>query len=70
MPAMPILPFDSMAGFRYFSGAADTSVASLPISAIEGVDLILVGASERARWGSTTPELASFRTGIFFGNRQ
>lgn len=63
-------PFDTSAGFRYFSAAADTSVALLPFSAIVGVDLVLVGSSERPRWGGTAPELASFHTGIFFGNRQ
>ena len=63
-------PFDSTAQFRFYLANADTSVATTLPTNVVGVDLLLNGASELPRWGATKPEVSSFRTAVFFGNRQ
>jgi hypothetical protein len=39
------------------------------LSEIRGIGLELVGASERARFGRTTPETSRLQTAVFFMNR-
>jgi type II secretory pathway pseudopilin PulG len=63
-------PFDTSAAFRFFASAADTSRATLAPDSVRGLDLVLVGASERPRWGRAAPELAPFRAAIYFGSAQ
>lgn len=64
-------PFDTTSRFRFFRNHNDTSdVAVPPIGEINGVELVLTGASERARQGRATPEVSSFRTALFFSNRR
>jgi prepilin-type N-terminal cleavage/methylation domain-containing protein len=64
------VPFDTTAMFRYFGPYSDTSVVSLSTDLIRGVDLILNGTSASSIWGRNTPEIAPYRTAVFFGNRQ
>ena len=63
-------PFDNASRFRFYRNANDTSdVAVPPLTEISGVELELSGASEQPRFGKSTPEVSSLRTGIFFVNR-
>jgi prepilin-type N-terminal cleavage/methylation domain-containing protein len=63
-------PFDTTATFRYFGLSGDTSSVNVNLIEIRGVDLILNGTSTSSIWGRTTPEIAPYRTAVFFGNRQ
>jgi hypothetical protein len=40
-----------------------------PVSEIRGLELELVGSSERARFGRVTPETSRLQTAVFFMNR-
>jgi hypothetical protein len=63
-------PFDTASRFRFYRNNNDTSdVAVPPLTQINGVELVLTGASEKGRFGRSTPETAPIRTGIFFSNR-
>jgi len=63
-------PFDATSSFRFYRNANDTSdVAVPPLSQITGVELVLIGASEKPRFGKSVPEVAPLRTAAFFVNR-
>ena len=63
-------PFDSVSRFRFYRNANDTSdVAIPPLTEISGVELVLTGASEKPRFGKSSPETAPLRTAVFFTNR-
>lgn len=63
-------PFDASAHFRFFRNDNDTSdVVVPPLGEVRGIELSLVGASERARFGRVTPEISRLQTAVFFLNR-
>lgn len=63
-------PFDAASRFRFYRADQDTVDTGVPtLSEIRGIGLELVGASERARFGRTTPETSRMQTAVFFMNR-
>jgi hypothetical protein len=63
-------PFDAASRFRFYRLDQDTVDTGVPtLSEIRGIGLELVGASERARFGRTTPETSRLQTAVFFMNR-
>jgi type II secretory pathway pseudopilin PulG len=63
-------PFDAASRFRFYRVDQDTSdVVVPPVGEIRGLDLELIGASERARFGRSTPETSRLQTAVFFMNR-
>ena len=63
-------PFDASSRFRFYRNDQDASDATVPLlSEIRGLELELVGASERARLGRVTPETSRLQTAVFFMNR-
>lgn len=63
-------PFDASSRFRFYRNDNDTSDTVVPaLSEIRGLELELVGASERARFGRLTPETSRLQTAVFFMNR-
>ena len=63
-------PFDSASLLRFYRNANDTSdVAVPPLNQINGVELVLTGASEKPRFEKSAPETAPLRTAVFFINR-
>ena len=63
-------PFDAAARFRFFRKNNDTSdVVVPPLNEIRGLQLSLIGASERPRFGRVAPETSRLQTAVFFMNR-
>lgn len=63
-------PFDAAARFRFYRNNNDTSdVVVPPLTEVRGLQLSLIGASERARFGRVTPETSRLQTAVFFMNR-
>ena len=63
-------PFDASSRFRFYRNDQDTSDTVVPtLAEIRGLQLELVGASERARFGRQTPETSRLQTAVFFMNR-
>ena len=63
-------PFDATALFRFYRNNRDTSDTVVPpLNEMKGLELSLVGASERARFGRVTPETSRMKTAVFFMNR-
>lgn len=63
-------PFDATARFRFYRVDQDTADTVVPpLSEIRGLELELVGASEKARFGRNTPETSRLQTAVFFMNR-
>jgi Tfp pilus assembly protein PilX len=63
-------PFDAASRFRYYRADQDTVDTGVPaLTAIRGIRLELVGASERNRFGKVTPETSKLHTAVFFMNR-
>ena len=63
-------PFDAASRFRYYRTDQDTVDTGVPtLTEIRGIGLELVGASERTRFGRSTPEVSRLQTGVFFMNR-
>jgi prepilin-type N-terminal cleavage/methylation domain-containing protein len=63
-------PFDASSRFRYYRADQDTVDTGVPaLTAIRGIRLELVGASERNRFGRLTPEVSQLQTAVFFMNR-
>ncbi len=63
-------PYDTSSRFRFFRNNNDTSDVTVPaLTEINGIELVLVGASEKGRFGRSTPETATVRTAVFFSNR-
>jgi Tfp pilus assembly protein PilW len=63
-------PVDAVSRFRFYRLGNDTSDAVVPLlNEITGIELILVGASEKGRFGRTVPEQSPLRTAVFFVNR-
>lgn len=63
-------PFDTSSRVRFFRDNNDTSDVTVPtLTQINGIEFVLTGASEKARYGRSTPETAVLRTGAFFSNR-
>ena len=63
-------PFDAASRFRYYRADQDTVDTAVPtLTAIRGIRLDLVGASERNRFGKVTPETSQLQTAVFFMNR-
>lgn len=63
-------PFDANARFRFYRIDEDTARTVVPpLTEIRGLELRLVGASEKTRFGRSTPETARLQTAVFFINR-
>ena len=63
-------PFDTSAGFRYYTSGVDTSnTVSVPaLSDIRGVDVRLYSLSPRTTSNNTTPSSSKMVTSVFFKN--
>lgn len=64
------VPFDATTRFRFYGAgdvAAEDAVPS-PVNTIAGVELVLVGESERSSPGTNAPESVETRVAIFFRN--
>jgi Tfp pilus assembly protein PilX len=65
-----VTPFDASSAFRFYRANNDTSdIVVPPLDQIRGLELALVGASEKARFGRATPETSRMQTAVFFMNR-
>jgi type II secretory pathway pseudopilin PulG len=63
-------PFDATSQFRFYQNNVDASTGTVPpLTDIRGVELVLIGASEKSRFGKTSPETARLQTAVFFMNR-
>jgi prepilin-type N-terminal cleavage/methylation domain-containing protein len=63
-------PFDAASRFGFYRVDQDTvDTVVPPVSEIRGLELELVGSSERARFGRVTPETSRLQTAVFFMNR-
>jgi Tfp pilus assembly protein PilX len=63
-------PFDANARFRFYRIDEDTARTIVPpLTEIRGLELALVGSSEKTRFGRSTPETARLQTAVFFINR-
>ena len=63
-------PFDAASRFGFYRVDQDTADTVVPpVSEIRGLELELVGSSERARFGRVTPETSRLQTAVFFMNR-
>ena len=63
-------PLDTASRFNFFRNNIDTPQSVVPpLSEIRGLELSLVGTSEKPRFGRTTPEIAKHQTAVFFVNR-
>jgi len=63
-------PFDANARFRFYRIDEDTARTVVPpLTEIRGLELALVGASEKTRFGRATPETTRLQTAVFFMNR-
>jgi prepilin-type N-terminal cleavage/methylation domain-containing protein len=64
------VPFQNTAIFRFYVNGSTTSQAAVPASlnTITGIELVLVGESERNSPGTNRPESKSVRLSIFFRN--
>ena len=64
------VPLDTASRFSFYRNSIDTAQTAVPpLAEIRGLELILVGASEKSRFGKTTPETARHQTAVFFLNR-
>lgn len=63
-------PFDASARFRFYRIDEDTARTVVPtLTDIRGLELALLGSSEKTRFGRTSPETAKMQTAVFFMNR-
>ena len=64
------VPFSADTRFRYYIAGANTAQDAVPspITAMTGVELVLVGESERISPGTAAPESRESRVAIFFRN--
>lgn len=64
------VPFDTSSRFRFYIAGATTAQDAAPgvLSTIAGLELVLVGESERSSPGTGEPESAASRVAIFFRN--
>jgi hypothetical protein len=64
-------PYESTAKFRFFVGTSLTAQDAAPadLSTLRGIELDMIGLSERAPYGATAKERAPFVTAVFFKNR-
>ena len=63
-------PFDASARFRFYRIDEDTARTVVPtLTEIRGLELSLLGSSEKTRFGRTSPETAKLQTAVFFMNR-
>jgi Tfp pilus assembly protein PilX len=63
-------PFYSTSSFRFYRQNVDTSETVVPtLNQIRGLELYLVGASERPRFGRIAAETSPLQTAVFFVNR-
>jgi prepilin-type N-terminal cleavage/methylation domain-containing protein len=64
------VPFQNTAIFRFYVSGGTTSQATVPgtLNTITGIELVLVGESERNSPGTSTPESKTVRLSIFFRN--
>jgi hypothetical protein len=63
-------PFDAASRFRYYRLDRDTVDTGIPtLTDIRGIRVDLLGASERNRFGKSSPETARLQTAVFFINR-
>lgn len=63
-------PLDSTSRFRFFVAGSDSALDAAPVllSDLRGLELDLVGLSERPRLGGKQPERAAHRTLVYFVN--
>ena len=66
-----VAPFTGGARFRFFVDGSTASQASVPaqLSTVRGLELRLVGASDRASVTTGSPATAELETAVFFMNR-
>jgi prepilin-type N-terminal cleavage/methylation domain-containing protein len=64
------VPFQNTAIFRFYVNGGTTSQTAVPspLNSITGIELVLVGESERNSPGTNTPESRAVRLSIFFRN--
>lgn len=64
------VPFQNTAIFRFYVNGGTTSQTAVPspLNTITGIELVLVGESERNSPGTNTPESRAVRLSIFFRN--
>jgi prepilin-type N-terminal cleavage/methylation domain-containing protein len=63
-------PFDATSRFRYYRLDQDTVDTNTPtLGEIRGIRIDLLGASERNRFGKSSPETSRLQTAVFFMNR-
>jgi len=64
------VPFQNTAIFRFYVNGSTTSQAAVPgtLNTITGIELVLVGESERNSPGTEVPETRPVRLSIFFRN--
>ena len=66
-----VAPFDTSAHFSFFVNGSSVSQATPPaqLNDIRGLELKLVGASDRARVGTATPTKTELQAAVYFMNR-
>jgi hypothetical protein len=64
-------PYESTARFRFYVGTSLTPQDNPPadLSTLRGIELNMIGLSERAPYGGTEKQRAPFITAVFFKNR-
>ncbi len=64
------VPFDASSVFRFYVSGGTTSQTAVPgtLSTISGLELVLIGESERNSPGTNAPEESTTRVSIFFRN--
>jgi prepilin-type N-terminal cleavage/methylation domain-containing protein len=64
------VPFDASSAFRFYVSGGTTSQTAAPgtLGTISGLELVLIGESERDSPGTNAPESSTTRVSIFFRN--
>ena len=64
------VPFDAATKFRFYTIGGTTAADAVPspLTNMAGVEMVLVGASERSSPGTNAPETQATRVAIFFRN--
>ena len=66
-----VAPFTGSSRFRFFEGVNTTAQATVPavLDSIRGLEVRLMGASDRLRFSDGEPSTSDMRTAVFFMNR-
>ena len=64
------VPFDAASVFQFYVSGGTTSQAAVPgtLTTMSGLELVLIGESERSSPGTNAPESVETRVSIFFRN--